>query len=242
VQFDVVILGVVGGIAPLSTIEYYRLLIHEYRQTHPSGEYPQILINSINLRDMLRLCEAGQPDRAAACLTKEVARLADGGADMALFASTIPHLVFDQIEAVAPIPVLSIVRAARDAAVAMGLRRVLLLGNRLLTGTRVYQTEFEPAGLEIVVPVDPDIEFVDRIYQTELIYGIFHNATRHNVQRVIDRAAAAHDIDGVILGGTEFPLLLPMASYGGYPFLDTSRIHVARAIAECWPSPIARLM
>jgi len=59
-------LGIVGGIAPLSTIEYYRLLVDGYRKAHPSGEYPHILINSINLRDMLRFYEAGQLDRAAA--------------------------------------------------------------------------------------------------------------------------------------------------------------------------------
>jgi len=164
-----------------------------------------------------------------------VTRLADAGAEVALFASNTPHIVFAEIEAAAPIPLVSIVRTARDEAAALGLRRLLLLGNRFLMRASVYAGEFALAGLEVVVPNDTDIAFVDRVYQTELIYGIVDDASRDGVRRVIDRVATGYAIDGVILGGTELPLLLPMASHGKYPLLDTSRIHVAGAIARCWP-------
>jgi aspartate racemase len=43
-------LGIVGGIAPASTIEYYKYLIDAYRQKSPGGEYPSIVINSIDPR------------------------------------------------------------------------------------------------------------------------------------------------------------------------------------------------
>ena len=51
-------LGIVGGIGPESTIDYYRLLIAAYRKRVPDGSYPQILINSIDLKRMLDLIAA----------------------------------------------------------------------------------------------------------------------------------------------------------------------------------------
>jgi hypothetical protein len=122
-------LGIVGGIAPPSTIEYYRRFIDGYRE-RTGGAYPPLLITSIDLRRMLSLVEADDRTGAVAFLAGEVKRLAGAGADVALFASNTPHRFFREVEAVAPIRLISIVEAARDAAKARGLRRVGLLGAR----------------------------------------------------------------------------------------------------------------
>lgn len=42
-------LGIVGGIAPSSTIEYYREYISAWRARVTDGTYPQVVINSMNL-------------------------------------------------------------------------------------------------------------------------------------------------------------------------------------------------
>ena len=41
-------------------------------------------------------------------------------------------------------------------------------------------------------------------------------------------------IDGVILGGTELPLILGDVTDRGIPFLDTTRIHVQAIAARAW--------
>ena len=43
-------LGMIGGIGPESTIEYYRHLIAAYRARKPDGSYPPIVINSVNMK------------------------------------------------------------------------------------------------------------------------------------------------------------------------------------------------
>ena len=45
--------GIIGGIAPESTIQYYRLIVAGYREHKRDGNYPSILINSINMKQML---------------------------------------------------------------------------------------------------------------------------------------------------------------------------------------------
>src|SRR5687767_3307642 len=101
-------LGIVGGIAPGSTIDYYRLLVERYRARRPDGSYPSILINSIDLQRLLALV-ASDRVRLVEFLLAEVRRLASGGAEFGLLASNTPHLVFDELARESPISLISIV-------------------------------------------------------------------------------------------------------------------------------------
>ncbi len=51
-------LGLIGGIGPESTIEYYRYIIAGYRQQKPDGGYPAILVNSVNLTQLIEWMNA----------------------------------------------------------------------------------------------------------------------------------------------------------------------------------------
>jgi len=56
-------LGIIGGLGPESTIEYYRLLIAGYRERILDGSYPPWLINSIDVNKMPALvAHAGRND------------------------------------------------------------------------------------------------------------------------------------------------------------------------------------
>jgi aspartate racemase len=54
--------------------------------------------------------------------------------------------------------------------------------------------------------------------------------TRSGLLAVVDRMAERAGIDGVILGGTELPLLLRDPSHNGIPLLNTTRIHCEAAV------------
>jgi aspartate racemase len=165
-----------------------------------------------------------------AFLAGEVKRLADAGAEVALFASNMPHLFFREIETLAPIRLISIVDAARAAAKARGLRRVGLLGTRFTMESGIYHQVFAEASIAVVIPEPADIERIHVKYMSELVVGRFEEPTRQMFRDAIDRLKSAEGIDGVILGGTEIPLLLPDATYNGLPMLDTTQTHVNRAL------------
>ena len=46
-------IGLIGGVGPESTIEYYRLIIKRYQERLSTRNYPEIIINSINMTEML---------------------------------------------------------------------------------------------------------------------------------------------------------------------------------------------
>ena len=144
------IAGIIGGIAPESTIDYYRRLIAAYRARANDGSYPAIVVNSINLTKMLGLAANNRP-ALVSYLVDEVERLARAGAAFGAFASNTPHIVFDEVQRGATIPLLSIVHAARDGAVARGLRRVALLGTRFTMGGTFYLASYQ---IKVVTTLD----------------------------------------------------------------------------------------
>jgi aspartate racemase len=222
-------LGIVGGIAPPSTIEYYQRIIDVYRAQR-TDDYPSIVINSIDLVPVLTLATAGRLQELADYIVAEVERLALARADFALLASNTPHIVFDEIRRRAPIPMISIVEATRDAAQARQYKRLALLGTRSTMEGRFYPEVFAAAGITIVVPDANERTYVHDKYVTELINARFLPETREGLLNVIRAINVREPIDGVILGGTELPLILRDGA--GVPFLDTTEIHVARAVAE----------
>lgn len=222
--------GVIGGIAPASTIDYYRLLIERYRERRPDAGYPSIFINSIDLRRLLELVESGDRAGLTAYLLMEIVRLARAGADFGLFASNTPHLVFDELQRQSPIPLISMVEAAGAAAVTQGLRKVGLLGTRFTMEGGFYSTVFARRGVTVVLPGAEDRSYVHERYIGELVAGVYRAETRDEMLAIVDRMKERDGIEGVVLGGTELPLLLRESRRTEIPMLDTSRIHVESAI------------
>ncbi len=225
-------LGIVGGIAPESTIDYYRRIVALYRERRPDGHYPAIVINSIDLRRMLDLVAGGNRPALVDYLSGEIARLRRAGATLGLLASNTPHLVFDELQQASPIPLISIVEAAARTAETRGLKRLALLGTRFTMEGGFYQDALRQRGMTVVVPAEAEREFVHDRYMGELVAGVFRPETRDAVLAIVERIRRDDKIEGVILGGTELPLLLRDADPASIPFLDTTSIHVDAAVAK----------
>lgn len=89
--------GMIAGIGPESTVEYYRSIITSYRERRHAGSYPSIIINCIDLKQMLDLIGASELAEVPEYLVNEVQRLARAGADFGLLASNTLHTVFDEV-------------------------------------------------------------------------------------------------------------------------------------------------
>ena len=225
------IAGIIGGIGPEATVDYYRSIVAAYRAGKPDGGYPAVIINSIQLNRMLDLVEADRLDALAGYLSSEVQKLANAGADFGLLASNTPHIVFDEIRLRSPIPLISIVEATCDAAKALGLKKLGLFGSRFTMQGRFYPQVFSNAGISLVVPEHEEQAYIHDKYMNELVNGIFLPDTRDGLLGIVKRLKEREKIQGLILGGTELPLILREVPDRGIPFLDTTQIHV-KAIVE----------
>jgi aspartate racemase len=230
-------LGLIGGVGPESTIEYYRLIIAAYREKDPLRAYPPIIINSINLQQYLVWINANEMESFTDALVVEIERLASAGADFAALASNTPHIVFDELQRRSSLPLISIVEATCERVKQLGLKKVALFGTRFTMQGKFYPEVFTRAGIELIVPDEAEQNYIHEKYMGELLNDQFLAETRERMLRIADDLRTQSGIEGVILGGTEIPLLIrpeqfPEGVRNGIRYFDTTRIHVDRLVRE----------
>ncbi len=217
-------LGIVGGLGPESTIDYYRRILEQWKRDDPSSS-PSIVIDSLDVDRGLKLVEHDRP-ALIEYLSASLGRLAAAGADFAAMAANTPHVVFDELVARSPIPLVSIVEACAKEAKRIQLRRLGLLGTRFTMEGSFYPSVFARLGIAVVPPNDAEREWIHDRYVGQLLKGEFRDDIRDGVIAVVDRLRAEENIDGVILGGTELTILLSATMVAGIPALDTTALHV----------------
>ncbi len=224
-------LGLIGGTGPESTIEYYRLLVAKYRE-QADGHSPPLIITSIDLKQMIEWMTAGNLASVADGLAFEFERLHKAGADVGALTANTAHIVFDELQQRSPIPLISMVEATCEEVQARGLKTVGLFGTRFTMQAPFYPAVFSRAGLKLVVPAEEEQDYIHGIYLGELLNNIFLPETRARLLEIAIEMKLRDNIEGVILGGTELPLLLRDEEHNGMPLLDTTRIHVDKLVRE----------
>ena len=226
--------GIIGGLGPESTIDYYRRIIDGWRATRP-GSAPTIVVVSIDVDRALSLV-ATDREALVEYLLGAVKRLAGAGATFGVISANTPHLVFDELRARTTLPLVSLIEETALAVGRLGLKRIGLLGTRFTMQAPFYPEVFARAGIEVVIPPPDDVAFVHGHYIGELLNGVFRDETRAGMVAVIERLRDDRGIDGVVLGGTELPLLLKDSVIAGLPVLDTTAIHVASILERLAPA------
>lgn len=223
-------IGIIGGLGPEPTIDYYKIITGHFQEKRENS--PRIIIYSMDVEELRLLFEADRLDDVVDVLGEGIHALHCAGADFGLIAANTPHIVFDELMEISPIPFLSIVAATRRAVEEKGIGRVGLLGTIFTMKSDLFQREFVPAGIEVFVPNDGEKEYIQRKIYEELTVGRFEEETRAGLLDIAANMIERHSIEGLILGCTELPLILDRDELG-IPFFNTTRIHAEGAIAMC---------
>jgi len=226
-------IGIVGGLGPESTLYYYRIFIDLCRQTKElDGGYPEIVIYSVNMKEILALRSGGQEDAAQLKLLEAIESLYKAGADFAIIACNAMHQYYDEIAAKSPIPLMSIVEESCKEVARLGLSKVGLFGAAPTMKSGFYQKVFSENGIAMVVPSDEEQGYISGKVVNELARGLFLDETRDEYLKIARRMKDEQLIQGLILGCTEIPLLLTKSQEEnlGIPLFDTSLIHMQCAL------------
>ena len=224
-------LGIIGGLGPESTIDYYRGIIARYRARAGNREYPHIVINSLDVDKGIAMLDAGRLNDLADYLSEGMDKLVRAGAEFGAIAANTPHIVFDELQRRSAIPLVSIVRASADGTKALGLKKVGLLGTGFTMRASFYPQEFERAGISLITPGDSERQYIHERYIGELLKNEFLPETRSEILRIAQRMKAEAAVEAIVLAGTELPLLLRDAA-ADIKFLDTAVIHVEAIVDE----------
>jgi aspartate racemase len=211
--------GMIGGLGPESTVDYYRSIIGRFRARKPEAGHPHVIINSLDVDKGIAIIDAGRLDNLADYLGTGVELLVRAGADFGFTAANTPHLVFDEVQRRSAIPILSIVRTTCNHAKALGLKKVGLFGTGFTMRASFYPEEFQCAGIALVRPKAAEQELIHRKYIGELVKNRFLPETRTEILSVAQRMKNEDGIEALILAGTELPLLLRDSESPGIEFL-----------------------
>ncbi|AJY71944.1 aspartate racemase [Geobacter sulfurreducens] len=225
-------IGIIGGLGPESTIDYYKRITSFFHHYNQSLSTPEIIIYSVDLAEVFQLVEAQRWELLTALLVDRLASLRDAGADFAAISANTPHIVFDQVQARSPLPLISIVEVTLAAAQRLGVGRIGLLGTRLTMQANFYGERFAREGITVVVPEEPDQLFIEEKLLTEIELGIMREETRTALGDVIRRMQERHGIEAAILGCTELPLILDDKD-ANVPLLNTTALHVEEICRQC---------
>jgi aspartate racemase len=178
------------------------------------------------MKKMLDLIGGNKHSEVTEFLVAEIHKVASAGADFALLASNTPHIVFNQVNQASPLPLISIVEATCEKAVSIGIQRIGLFGTKFTMKGGFYDKIFSDHGIAVISPDEKDQDYIHDKYMSELVKGIIRDDTKTELLNIVYKLHKTSGIQGLILGGTELPLILKETDAHDIPFLDTTRIHV----------------
>jgi aspartate racemase len=225
-------IGILGGIGPESTVDYYKGIIGAFVTRHPELAYPEIIVYSANMNQLMGFISMKDWSALSKWLLKMIYSLHLAGAEFAVIASNTPHVVFDEVRSESPIPLLSIVEETCRTAQEMGLKNIGLMGTKFTMEAEFYKKPFISKGMSVVVPLEEEQHAIHQRLFSEIELGIIKDSTREELLQIAKRMIEEDHIDSLILGCTELPLILTERRYG-IPFLNTSAIHCESIIRYC---------
>ncbi|MFX1420666.1 MAG: aspartate/glutamate racemase family protein [Promethearchaeota archaeon] len=218
-------IGILGGISYESTIKYYDLLLQKYYEKFNDFNYPEVIIFSLNFQKVIDYELSDERAKYIDYLMSGINSLEKAGATFIIMAANSPHAVYNDLEKLSKVPILSIVKATAEKARQEEMKKLLLLGIKFTMQNTFYHNYCKKLGIEVITPSNNEQDVIDKIIFDELVIGFFRQESKDKVLQIISN----YQVDGVILGCTELPLILTQKDTN-YKLLDTIELHVEAAL------------
>jgi aspartate racemase len=223
-------IGILGGISHESTVKYYDLIHERYFERYGDYYYPEVVVFSLDFQRFTDLEDRGDVEGYVAYINEGVRSLERAGVDFIVMAANSPHAVFDEVQERSEVPLINIVDVVAKAAEKEGLGSLLLTGIRFTMQSTFYQTACSRRGIEVVTPSEAEQTEIDRFIFDELVVGLFREESKRRFLEIIGR----YNVDGVILGCTELPLLVSQED-ADIRLMNTLELHVEAALDYSMP-------
>lgn len=222
-------LGLIGGTSWHSTIEYYKYINEAVNEHFGNNTNPPLMVFTVNQAEVHKYQTENKWDNIADLFIEGGKRLEAAGAEKVMFCANTPHKIYNQVEKELNIPILHIADATADAIKSQNIDKVCFLGTKYSMKEDFITQRIKDNGIEVLVPTqDNVIEELHRIIIEELTYGNILPESKKYVIDVIE-SFIAKGAKGVILGCTEFPLMIDNEDLS-IPIFNTTEIHALAGV------------
>ena len=219
------VIGVLGGLGPESTIEFYRALTQKYYLKYQDYAYPQLIIHSCDFQKFIdaEYCNA-------ATVVSAIEGLAAAGAAFVAAPCNSIHRIYEDLchNNDLPIPWVSIMDSTLREIQKHKYTRVGLLGTIFTMSQPFFSDALRRVGIETMLPDSTEQDRINRIIYDELVRGVATPQAKSFVLGCIDRLAQA-GAEGIILGCTELPLLVNKTDIP-LPLFDTTDLQAQHVL------------
>ena len=207
----------------------YRTICAEGAALFGEHDHPEISMHTISLAEYMTYIDRADWSGVGELMLRSANKLAAIGADVLICPDNTIHQSLPFIVERSPLPWLHIAEAVALGARRRGFKKLGLTGTRWLVESAVYPDKLGAHSIECVTPDANEREQINRIIMSELVRGVFSDASVKYFQQVIGRMRAA-GCDAVVLGCTEIPLLMNDGN-SPLPTLDSTRLLARAALA-----------
>lgn len=221
-------IGLLGGLSPESTVEYYKIINSEVRKVLGGCSSAELIIESFNFREIEKMQFAGDWEGLGRKLAYAARNLERSGADYIAICTNLMHKVAPVVEEAVSVPLIHMVDCVANEIKKQKMNKVGLLGTIFTMEEDFYSKKLAlEHGIETIIPDKDDRKEVSRVIYEELCCGEICQYSKAKYLEIIDKMKD-EGAQGVILGCTEIPLMLDSASL---PLFNTTQLH-ATAIVD----------
>ena len=218
------VLGIIGGVGPMATVDLYRKVI-EATDARCDQEHMHVVIDgNSQIPDRTASILAGD-ERPLPYLIDSAKRLETAGADLLVVACNAAHFYFEKLEAACSVPLLNMIDLSAREAARRGFSCAALLAVDGTLQSGIYDRAFEARGLRLLHPTDEEQRLVMHLIYEEIKAGA---PCRPEALAPTLDALAARGAGCFVLGCTELPLVF--SDSRSRVFLDPSRILAQEAV------------
>src|SRR6185312_295883 len=223
-------MGLLMGMSWESSSVYYQLINRQVQQRLGGVHSAKTLMYSFDFGEVSRLQQSARWDEATSLLSGVGQTLARGGADFLAICCNTMHLMADEVQRAAGIPLLHIADPLGQAAQKAGMKTLGLIGTRFtMDEPRIIANRLrQKFGLEVILPDAAGRETIDSVIQTELVKGVIRDDSRMRYRAVMAKLVE-QGAEAIILGCTEIPLLVGQVD-ATVPLYDTMQLHASAIV------------
>lgn len=224
-------IGLVGGLGPASTVEYYMGLNELFLNDPSITGYPEIVIDSV---DMLRYTDAlisKDYDTVAEYLLENLCNLKAAGAQIAAITANTEHIVWDRICGRLPLPTISVVDAVTEEIRKNQYKKVLVLATEWTLSSGLFEKPISQTGAIPVIPSCADQKIIGSLIYPNLENGIVLSEDKAKMIALIKKYIASEHPDSILLGCTELPLMIKEDDIE-LPLINSTQVHIKKIFQE----------
>ncbi len=228
-------LGILGGLGPMSTVCFYEMLTARTKAEADSDHIDMVISSRATTPDRTAYIMGRSDHNPLPIMIDDARRLVAFGANLLAVPCNTAHFFYDALRAAVNVPILNIIEETVGVLSRMGVKHVGILATEGTISSGAYHKACLSCGIAVSAPAPEEQRRLNA-----LIYDTIKSGIRPKAED-LSRIAAPLLREGcerLILGCTELSLIKRDCALDDDVYLDSTEILALRAIRCCGKTPV----